>query len=141
MDYEPLILVVYSYTMGILFTNMPIVLGGSWLAITRWKKSHAKRVNDIVWDILKKTHILEEHEAQDLNKDVFFTPLGSPGYLGPFNFEPTPNALHCQYTPFRSAKLLKLHENIVTELFDSTSFTSCLVHSSSKTLFTSWWRM
>jgi hypothetical protein len=39
-------------------------------------------------------------------------------YLGPFNFEPSPNALHHQYTPFILAKLLKLHEKIVTELFD-----------------------
>jgi hypothetical protein len=54
MDYEPLILVVYSYTMGILFINMPIVLGGSWLAITGRKKSHAKRVNDVVWDMFKR---------------------------------------------------------------------------------------
>jgi hypothetical protein len=29
MDYEPLILVAYNYTMAILCTNMPIMWGGS----------------------------------------------------------------------------------------------------------------
>jgi hypothetical protein len=83
-----------------------------------WKKSHTERVNDVVRDTLKKTHLLEEHEVEDLDKDVFFTLLRSPSYLGPFDFEPTPNALHRQYTPFRSARW-KLHEKIVTKLFDT----------------------
>lgn len=57
MDYEPLILATYNYTpMAILFTNMPIVLGGSWLATKGRKKSHVEKVNNVVLDTLKKTH-------------------------------------------------------------------------------------
>jgi len=44
------------HTMAILFTNMPIVLGGSWLATKGRKKSHVEKVNNVVLDTLKKTH-------------------------------------------------------------------------------------
>lgn len=54
MDYGPLILAAYNYNMGILFTNMPIVLGGSWLATMGRKKSHVERVNNVVQDTLKR---------------------------------------------------------------------------------------
>ncbi len=80
--------------MGILFTNMPIVLGGSWLATMGQNKSHAETVSDVVWDTIKNTHILREHEVEDLDKKKYFAPLGSPSYLGPFDFEPIPNVLH-----------------------------------------------
>jgi len=53
------------------------------------KRSKRKKVSDVVWETLERTHILEENEVDDSDEDVFFMLANSPTNLKLVIIEPT----------------------------------------------------
>ena len=93
-----------------------------------WKKEW-NRANDVVWQMLKVTTILDDHKLESKD-ELFFTPLNNLSHLLFCKEAPSYSIVSGTdqlLSPIQTERLLRLHNNIVGQLIDlKADFNSCI---------------